>query len=180
MEIHKTKIIIVSLFALAFLERVFFDLGPNIELVTTAMLFTSVYWGIKQSFWLTLAILATTDIAIGNTNIFIFTWTGFLFPAILVDKFPGLAKSFGLEKIFRGTGAGIISNLFFFFWTNFGVWLLDSWGMYTNGLSGLMMSYIIALPFLKYQFISTLVFVPLGFTVLEVLLTPDRRLNLAE
>ena len=80
------KLFFITLFAIAFLERTVFDLGPNIELVTTAMLLTSAYLGTKRSFWLTFLIMLTTDIVIGNTNIFIFTWSGFLIPSLIVSK----------------------------------------------------------------------------------------------
>jgi len=48
------------------------------------------------------------------------------------------------------------------------VWLLDSWNMYPDDLSGLMMSYVGGLPFLKLQLFSTLLFVPAGLVVMEV------------
>ena len=154
------------LFFLAFIERVLIDLGPNTELVTIAMLLSAAYLGRKQSFWLTFLILAATDLIIGNTNIFIFTWSGFLIPALVS---AGVFKNFkarGLKKAGLGTLAGVGANLFFYFWTNFGVWLLS--GMYPKTASGLLMSYFYALPFLKNQLISTLVFVPLLFAVIEI------------
>ena len=153
------------LFFLAFIERVLIDLGPNTELVTIAMLLSAAYLGRKQSFWLTFLILAATDLIIGNTNIFIFTWSGFLIPALVS---AGVFKNFkarGLKKAGLGTLAGVGANLFFYFWTNFGVWLMGT--MYPNTLGGLVTSYVNALPFLKMQLVSTLTFVPLGFILLE-------------
>src|SRR4030067_2076454 len=94
-SIHDTKYtLLVILFLAAFLERTVFDLGPNIELVTMAMILASFYFGRKQSFWLTFAILALTDLIIGNTYIFIFTWSGFLLPAIVVGGLIPRTKIF--------------------------------------------------------------------------------------
>ena len=173
-SIHDTKYtLLVILFLVAFLERTVFDLGPNIELVTMAMILASFYFGRKQSFWLTFAILALTDLIIGNTYIFIFTWSGFLLPAIVVGGLIPRTKIFLkginlIKKITSGTFLGVGSNFFFFLWTNFGVWLLDSWGMYPKTLQGLITCYVNALPFYKMQVVSTVVFVTLGFFIIEV------------
>lgn len=141
-----------------------FDLGPNIELVTMSLVLTSFYVGRGESFWLTLTIMMLTDLVIGNTNIFLFTWSGFLIPAIFAKGF--FPKAGVRTKIFRGALAGMASTGFFFVWTNFGVWLLSS--MYPKNALGLVMSYVNALPFLRYQAISTLVFVPLGIALVEL------------
>lgn len=159
------KIIVAILFLLAFSERVFFDLGPNIELITLLMLLSASYLGKKQAFWLTFLIISLTDIFIGNTNIFIFTWSGFLIPALVVGEVFRKINTNGIKKIGLGTLGGIISNLFFYFWTNFGVWFLGT--MYPKTLSGLATSYINGLPFLKMQLLGTLFFVPLGFAIFE-------------
>jgi uncharacterized membrane protein len=162
------KYLFVILFVLAFLERTVFDLGPNFELITAALILSSFYLGSKKAFWLTFLILATTDTIIGNTSIFLFTWSGFLLPALIVGKFFNEKKSNKIRGVLFGTSLGIGSNLFFFLWTNFGVWLLDQWGMYPKTLPGLIMSYLNGLPFLKYQLTSTLIFVPVGFIAIEI------------
>lgn len=159
---------LIILFILAFSERVFLDLGPNIELVTMALLLSAAYVGQKQSFWLVFVLMATTDLILGNSNIFIFTWSGFLIPALILGRTFKTIKSTGIKKVGMGTVGGIGANLFFYFWTNFGVWFLGS--MYPKTLEGLATSYINALPFLKMQLTSTLIFVPIGFLILEALL----------
>ena len=132
--INMKKIFFASLFLVAFLERVVFDLGPNIELVTMAMLLAAAYLGRKQSLVLVLLVMAVSDIILGNAKIFLFTWTGFALPALLAGV--GFERS-KISRPFLATGMGLGANLFFFLWTNFGVWALDAWGMYSNGLSGL-------------------------------------------
>src|SRR3989344_8065379 len=83
--LNSKHLILVLLFLAAFSERVAFDLGPNIELVTMAMILSSFYFGKKESFWLTFAIIAISDRIIGNSNIFLFTWSGFLVPALFTS-----------------------------------------------------------------------------------------------
>jgi len=161
------KVLFALLFLLAFIERVSFDLGPNIELVTIAMLLASSYLGGKQGFTLVLLIMLLTDMIIGNTNIFIFTWSGFLIPATTLPYLFSKQKRKGVKKVFQGTFFGAGANFFFYIWTNFGVWLLDSYGMYPKTPGGLLMSYINGLPFWKNQLMSTIVFSILGFSIVE-------------
>lgn len=159
------KILISIVFVLAIIERVFIDLGPNLELITLLMLVSVFYLGKKKAFWITLLIMVLTDIIIGNTNIFIFTWSGFLIPVFILGEIAKKTNVEGLKKIGLGTLGGVSSNLFFYFWTNFGVWLMGT--MYPKTLFGLTTSYINGLPFLKMQLTSTLFFVPLGFAIFE-------------
>jgi len=170
MEIYQTsilnmkKIIFPLLLIVAILERTVFDLGPNFEFITTALVLSAFYLGKKQSFLLTFLILLISDFILGNSNIFIFTWSGFLIPALFASD---LIKEIKLNKILSATGLGISSNIFFYLWTNFGVWVLDSWGMYPKTIQGLLLSYINGLPFLKYQITSTLLMLPITFIVFE-------------
>ena len=160
--------LVIVLFAIALLERVVFDLGANIEIVTATIVLTSIYVGRKEAFWLALAIMAVSDRIIGNTSILLFTWSGFLIPALFLNGIIKKLGKKGVGKFFTGTGAGLGTNLFFFVWTNFGVWLLDSWGMYPKTLIGLLMSYVNGLPFLRYQLISSLIFIPVGIASIEI------------
>lgn len=169
------KFLLPILFLLAFLERVVFDLGPNVELLTMALIVSSIYFNKKQTFYLVFSIIALSDLMLGNTSIFLFTWSGFLIPALFMGN---ILNNTSNNKYFFGTIMGISSNIFFYLWTNFGVWALDTWGMYPKTLSGLIMSYINGLPFLKTQFLSTIVFVPLGIFFVEILLLISKRVSI--
>ena len=183
---HVTSYLLLAAYFLsAFVERTVFDLGPNIELVTMAMLLSAFYLGKKQSFWLTFAIIAFTDRVIGNSNIFLFTWSGFLLPALfangIIRKLTTSSKLLTAKKMFTVLPLaimGIGSNIFFYLWTNFGVWLLSS--MYPHTAAGLVQSYINALPFLRLQFTSSLIFVPLGFVVTEGILTMEKKYSISK
>src|SRR3989344_4263226 len=87
------KIIFAILFLLAFLERVAFDLGPNFEFVTGAMLLAAAYLGTRYSLTLVLVVMVLSDLTLGNTNIFLFTWSGFLIPALVASKVLTKAKN---------------------------------------------------------------------------------------
>lgn len=117
-----------------------------------------------------LAILAASDLLLGNTNIFLFTWSGFLLPIFLNNKFKNSLATDNWQLVtLKGTGLGFLSNVFFYAWTNLGVWLLDSWGMYPKTLAGLVSCYINGLPFLKTQVESTLLLLPLSLAVCRLL-----------
>jgi len=180
----KQNLLFISLFLIAFLERTVFDLGANVELLTTALILTCFFMGGKKAFWLTLAVIALSDRIIGNSKIFLFTWSGFLIPALFSEKIVGSIKSWigKLTKRLSNTItlplAGVSVNIFFYLWTNFGVWALDSWGMYTKDLSGLVRCYINGLPFLKNQIVSSLVFIPLGYLTIKTVILLDKKLKL--
>jgi hypothetical protein len=166
---QKNRAPIIILFFLAFLLRLT-RLIPNMELVTTSLVLSSFYLSRKHTLLFTLITLIATDLLLGNTNIFIFTWTGFLLPIFLSKLLipqPFRSLSGGGPSIFKLIRFGIISNVFFYLWTNFGVWLLDSWGMYPHTLPGLISCYINALPFLKNQICSSLLFIPLFQTLIK-------------
>jgi hypothetical protein len=154
--------IIIAIFAI--LLRTTFHWLPNVELVTATMLLASLY-SRRTAFILTFIVLAVTDVILGNTSIFLFTWSGFLIPALIISSLK--IKNLKL-KIPSATLLGIAANLFFYVWTNLGVWVLDSWGMYPKTALGLVSCYINGLPFLKNQLESTLLFVPLVFILHQI------------
>jgi hypothetical protein len=157
------KLTIYLVFFSAFIIRLL-KVVPNLELVTLSMLLASTYLSRNSALKLTFLLMAASDLVLGNTNIFIFTWSGFLIPVLLISKYKNILKIVNCKlKIINILAVGIGSNLFFYTWTNLGVWLLDSWGMYPKTAAGLIQCYINGLPFLRNQLASTFLFVPLGF-----------------
>lgn len=159
----KNKILFLILFLVAFSERVAFDLGSNYELVTATMVIAAMYLGRKNTAILVFLTLFLSDLIIGNSGIFVFTWSGFLIPALIIEPF--LKKNNMFHKILSGTIAGAAGVGFFFLWTNFGVWLTTS--MYSKNIAGLVHSYINALPFLRNQAVSALIFIPSGILLTQ-------------
>lgn len=160
----KKYFIAASLIILSIIFRTFWHLGPNIEFVTTASLLAGIYLGGVWALTVPLAVLFISDMILGNTNIFLFTWSAYLVIG-LASMISG--KKIGKNKLLGGTVFGVSASLWFFVWTNFGVWFLDSWGMYPKTLSGLIQAYIMGIPFLKYNLIGNIVFIPVSLVIIE-------------
>ena len=88
-----------------------------------------------------------TDIIIGFHSLTFFTWGSVLI--------IGLISNYFKSSLIKRISGSLIGALIFFVITNFGVWILGSYG-YT--LSGLVNCYILAIPFFTYSIISTLLF----------------------
>lgn len=154
---------ITLLFVLAIGERLFFDLGPNIELITPLIFISSIYLGYFGAMFLGLFALGITDSFIGINSIYLFTWSAFIIEAFMFSKFSkknSFKKRKTGFKLFFSLGAGLGASLFFYFFTNFGVWFLGGWNIYPQNLSGLISCYVAGLPFLKLSLISNLIFLP--------------------
>jgi len=88
-----------------------------------------------------------TDIIIGFHSLTFFTWGSVLI--------IGLISNYFKSSLIKRISGSLIGALIFFVITNFGVWMLGSYG-YT--LSGLYTCYILAIPFFTYSIVSTLLF----------------------
>lgn len=152
------------LITLIVLTRTVIHAGPNIEFITGAGV-CSGYFFINKKFALMIPIISLllTDAIIGNSIIFLFTWTAFLTGPIIGMLMHHFSKEKNLKtKLAVSQLSGITSTLIFFLWTNLGVVLTTT--MYSKDMNGLMQSYINALPFLRNQIAGNLVIVPLLFT----------------
>lgn len=143
---------------------------PNVETVTAATLLAGVLLGGWYSVIVPLCVIAITDMLIGNTNILLYTWSAWVLigvGALLFNRWKRFSKYSGW--VFAGgmAGLGVVSSVFFFVWTNFGVWHLD--GLYPHTLSGLEASYIAGLPFLKYSLVGNMVIVPIASFAFQAL-----------
>lgn len=88
-----------------------------------------------------------TDFVIGFHGTTLFTWGSVVVIGLI-------AKFFISSMLVRIFGA-LLGACLFFLITNFGVWSLGSYG-YT--IEGLLMCYIMAIPFFAYSLISTFIF----------------------
>lgn len=153
-------------------ERLWFDLGPNIELVTTATILASLYLGRGWGTIVPLLILSITDVFLGNTNIYYFTWSAFILEGLAASWLAqgiNFQKKKSIRRLLVVSGMGGGASLWFYLWTNFGVWFLDSWGMYSRDWQGLIACYLNGLPFLKLNLLGNLFFLPLSFIIGELL-----------
>lgn len=131
-------------------ERLWFDLGPNVELVMTAAVLAHLYLGRNWSIGVVLVSLAVSDLLIGNTMIIMFTWSAFG----LIAWQAGKIKIYkGMKRVVAGGSYGLAGALFFYVYTNFGVWLISN--MYVHSWEGLLKCYVMALPFFRIHLISS-------------------------
>ena len=128
---------------------------PNFAPIGALALFAGIYLSQKNK-WallLPLAALFLTDLAIGfyDTKLMLLVYGSFLFYGVfgllIKDK-----KSFGTIAL-----ATLAGSFLFYLATNFGVWAFSP--MYAPTLDGLMLSYTMGLPFLKYTLLGDLFFV---------------------
>jgi len=130
---------------------------PNVETLTISALLAGSMLGGMYSVLVPLGIVVLTDVLIGNNSILFFTWSAW----IVIGTF-GLAarknKKTKINFVIKMTGLGLASSLFFYIYTNFGVWLL--WPLYTHDISGLIQCYLMGLPFLRMSIIGNLIIVP--------------------
>jgi len=167
------KIIFAAvLIALGVAFRSVFHLGENIEFITTATLLAGSYLGGGWTLGIPLAILGITDLMIGNTTIALFTWSAYGVIGLVswwgFKKFKVKSSKFKvLIRIRNALGMGMVASLWFYLWTNFGVWLLDSWGMYTRDIYGLLESYRMGIPFLRMTIVGNALFIPAAFGLVE-------------
>ncbi len=148
----------IILIAFGSLGRILLLDLPNVETLTVASLLAGGVLGGFYALIVPVAVVAITDLYIGNTNILIFTWAAWAIIGLLGMVLRKKEKT-SFKFIFSITGLGIGASLFFYLYTNFGVWLLTS--LYDKTFSGLLMCYYMGLPFLKYSLTGNLIIVPL-------------------
>jgi hypothetical protein len=160
--------IFALLLILGIITRTTLHFAPNVEFVTAISLIGGYFFARKKyAILLTILIMSITDLIIGNTFIFIFTWSGFMLPILLGKLLSSKMQNGNLFiRSLNIQILGILSSIFFYLWTNLGVVLMTN--MYTKDLSGILLSYTYGLPFLKNQLMSNLVIVPVLFLIVTV------------
>ena len=122
----------------------------NFTPVLAIGLFSGFYFKqIYLSFFVVIFSMFIGDLFLGFHSTMFFTYIS-LAVAVLI----GLnIKRFSFAEILLG---GLSSSLAFFIITNFGAWLTLE--MYEKNLSGLLQSYVLAIPFFHSTLISTLLY----------------------
>ena len=156
----KKVLLALILVAVAVAERLWFDLGPNIELITLTGVIASIYLGRKWGLGVAVLALVLSDLVIGNTMILVFTWS-----ALGMIAYGGRWLKGKAWWVAGGYGLG--ASLWFYFYTNFGVWLIGS--LYPHTFSGLVSCYVMGLPFLRLQAMSNLIILPVGLAIIKYL-----------
>ncbi|MEA2098322.1 MAG: DUF6580 family putative transport protein [Patescibacteria group bacterium] len=142
---------------------------PNLEIITVLALIAGIYLGGVYAVAVPLSVIFLSDLVIGNTYIFIFTWTAFA----MIGLFGYASRRIQNSKLTGGNALGrkiqnslylaLLSSVFFYIYTNFGWWLMS--GMYEYSLSGILRCYYMAIPFFRNNLVGNLIFVPVGIYV---------------
>jgi hypothetical protein len=130
---------------------------PNLEFVTSAAFVAAVLVRHRLAFLAPLVIAVVSDLALGNTSIALFTWSAWLVIGLGALLTRGTS---GWGRVGAAAGLGLGGSLWFFFWTNFGVWFQGRGVWYPAGLDGLVASYVAGLPFLRTMLVGNLVLLP--------------------
>ena|SRR3569623_1369165 len=121
---------------------------PNFTPVLSLALFGGMYLKDRQGLWVPLVLMAASDMVLGFHDTMVYTWG-----SILVISALGLwlKEHKSLKNIVL---ASISSSLLFFIVTNFGAFL----SLYPHTLAGLQECYLVAIPFYRSTFASTLAY----------------------
>ena len=150
---------IVLLIAVAVSWRVInhdYQIAPNLEIVTTVSVLAAVALGFRAAVIVPIATMIISDLIIGNSSIFIVTWSSFAIIGVSAMLLRKLNNKPG-KQILYSVGFAAASSFFFFIVTNFGVW---AQGWYPATFAGLMDSYTMAIPFYRTMLIGNLILVP--------------------
>lgn len=135
---------------------------PNIAPISAIALFAGVYLNRRMAFALPIAVMVISDWFIGFDSI-----------AMRLTVYGSFAISglIGLwvkqNKNIKTVVAGSVAASFqFYLITNFAVWLFSA--LYPKTASGLLMSYVNAIPFFRYTFLGDLFFVGILFGIYEL------------
>lgn len=139
------KIALITIFSIALTRLI--PHPPNFTSLIAISFYIPLFFG---TIYMPIVLLGyvITDMIIGFHNVLLFTWGSI----VIIGLFSKYFSSLGLK--FRILGA-LSGAILFFIVTNFGVWLSGSYG-YTIG--GLINSYIFAIPFFGYTFLSTITY----------------------
>ncbi len=143
--------------------------APNFTPVLSLALFGGMYLKGRQAVGVPLALMAVSDFMIGFHHVMFFTW-GSIVAISVLGLWLKKRKNFATVL-----GTSIVSAVVFFIVTNFGAWLTS----YPHTMDGLRQCYILAIPFFRGTFISTIAYSVFFWAVYEWILKRSRGTALA-
>jgi hypothetical protein len=143
------------------------DLGapPNLELSTFAAFAAAGLLRNRFAMLAPLVVVAISDLVLTNSAILVFTWTAW---AVIGVASWWTRRASGGARFVAALGFGVGSSLWFYLWTNFGVWLQGRGTFYPAGFDGLLASYVAGLPFLRPMLLGNLVLLPVAAGVVAL------------
>ncbi|MCO5231356.1 MAG: hypothetical protein M9958_09400 [Chitinophagales bacterium] len=159
-KIDKQLVVILSIFFLAIIIRVLTSgLVPNFTPIGALALFSGAFVNDKKwALILPITALLISDMFLGFHSTMLFVYLSFVL-IIFLSRWI----NHGNISASRVYGSTLVGTLLFFLITNFGVWATT--GMYEMSFSGLMNSYFMGLPFLKYSLMGDLFYVTTFFGI---------------
>lgn len=156
----KNLILAVLLIVLGIAGRMALLAYPNVETLTVVSILAGALLGPYLGLAVGLVSVIGSDMMIGNTVILFYTWSAWAIigaGSTFLKRRNKSAIAVWMETV-KYTAGGVVTTLFFYVWTNFGVWHIG--GLYPHTWAGLVQSYINGLPFLRMQLLGNLLIVP--------------------
>ena len=159
----KQNFILLLIMSLVILAARLIPHTPNFSPLVAVILFSVVYTKDKRFLIMPFIALLISDFFLGfyHLGIMLSVYGSFAL-VLLIGQWLRKYKN-TINTISAALGAGLL----FFLITNFTVWYFGNW--YANDLSGLMLSYTMAIPFFRSTILSNLLYVGLLFGVYESL-----------
>ncbi|MEW6610144.1 MAG: DUF6580 family putative transport protein [Patescibacteria group bacterium] len=172
--------------------------APNFTPIAALALFGAVYLRRRDSFWVPLVAMLLSDMLIGfyHPLIMVSVYGSFVLAGLIgirLRRFRNVIPNQNLPRTeIRGRGsrnkknqlqgwwphvlgASLTSSMLFFLITNWAVW---AWGgLYPKTITGLMMSYWMALPFFRNTLLGDVFYACLFFGIAECISLWVRRRN---
>ena len=158
---------VVSLIAVAVSWRIInhnYQFAPNLEIVTAVSVLSAIIFGWRIALIVPIVTMIISDIIIGNSSIFMFTWGTFAIiglSAVILRKLNDKPK----VQVLSSVGFAAAGTFLFFVVTNFGVWLQ---GWYPMNWAGLVDCFVMAIPFYRTMLIGNIILVPSAVIVWQV------------
>lgn len=134
---------------------------PNFSPIAAMALFGGVYFNKKYALIIPLVVLFISDLFLGFHSTIPFVYGSFLITGAI-----GLwLKNHQDYKLILA--ATLLSSVLFFIITNFGVWLVGN--LYQKNITGLIQSYIMAIPFFRYTLVGDLFYTSIFFGSYKVI-----------
>lgn len=158
----KSSILITILLIAAAAGSRFMPHEWNMTPITAIALFSSVYLGVRHSFFIVTAAMFISDLFIGfyDWRVMLSVYLGFAMAGvigILVRKYKTPVN------ILLGA---LGSSVFFFLFTNWAVWQFTP--MYEHTIAGLIQDFTMAIPFFRNMLIGDLIYTGVLFGAYEL------------
>ncbi len=126
---------------------------PNVAPLSALAIFGGAYLNKRYALVLPLLAWILSDLVLGLDLTFPFAW-GSILIAGLLGLWVRSRRSYAMLL-----GAGLVNSIFFFLFTNFGVWLVG--GLYPHTVEGLKQCYTLAIPFYRNTLAGDFVYLTL-------------------